>query len=158
MLRSIFVAVLVVHSVEARPAHKNALAQYFGPFLPRKLNDCRTCHLPDKPGTAVTDPDYEKPHNAFGARLKKVKDELRQGGQKTTIESRLDAILDEDADGDGVSNLLEILSGHNPGEKDDRPTASELADAEKLFVLFTKFRKSYPWRPFEAVQRPALPT
>ena len=36
-------------SAFARPPHKKALADYFGPFFAKKLNDCRTCHLPDKP-------------------------------------------------------------------------------------------------------------
>src|SRR5262245_56320267 len=58
---------------EARPAHKQAFADYFGHYLPRKLNDCRTCHLPDPPGVKLEE-GSEKPHNAFGARLKAVKD------------------------------------------------------------------------------------
>ena len=29
----------------ARPPHKKALADYLGPGLARKLNDCRTCHV-----------------------------------------------------------------------------------------------------------------
>ena len=43
-----------------------ALAEYLGPYLSKKLNDCRTCHLPDGPGD-------EKRHNPFGARLRAVK-------------------------------------------------------------------------------------
>jgi len=50
-----------------RPAHKQALAQYFGPFLAKKLNDCRTCHLPDQPGQTAAAPDEEKPHNVLRA-------------------------------------------------------------------------------------------
>src|SRR5947209_591832 len=34
----------------ARPAHKQALIDLFGPALPKKLHDCRTCHLPLEPG------------------------------------------------------------------------------------------------------------
>lgn len=140
----------------ARPAHKQALAQYFGPFLPKKMHDCRTCHVPDKPD-AKTDLDGDKPHNAFGARLKAVKGELRKAGKETTIDARLDAILQEDADGDGVSNLLEILAGRNPGEKDDRPTDAELAAVKAKLADFAKFRASYPWRPFEIVKRSSVP-
>src|SRR5207244_2407424 len=47
----------------AKPAHKKALADYFGPFLAKKLNDCQTCHLPDKTGD-----EDDKPHNPFGIR------------------------------------------------------------------------------------------
>src|SRR4051812_871182 len=92
-------------SLHARPAHKQALADYFGPFLAKKLNACTTCHLPDKPGDQAE--GSEKPHNPFGARLKMVRDELRKAGKKTDIPSRLEAIAQEDSDGDGVSNLLE---------------------------------------------------
>jgi hypothetical protein len=96
----------------ARPAHKKALADYMGPFLAKKLNDCRTCHVPDKPG-AVAD-DENKPHNPFGARLKAVRTELKKADKKADLAACLDAILDEDSDGDGVSNLIELLSGHLP--------------------------------------------
>jgi hypothetical protein len=139
----------------ARPAHKRALADHFGPFLPKKLNDCRTCHLPDPPGTKPS--DDEKPHNAFGARLKAVRKELRKAGKSTTLIDRIMAIADEDSDGDGVPNLVELLTGHNPGDKDDRPTEAELVKAKDLVLAFVKSRNSYPWRPFERVQRPALP-
>src|SRR6516165_4985088 len=73
--------------VLARPAHKQALGEYFGPYLPKKLHDCRTCHLPDPPGYKDGD---DKPHNVFGARLVAVKQELKKAGKKTTIADRLD--------------------------------------------------------------------
>ncbi|MCI0380974.1 MAG: DUF1549 domain-containing protein, partial [Gemmataceae bacterium] len=143
-------------NLHARPAHKQALGQYFGQFLSKKLNDCRMCHLPDAPN-AKEEENVEKPHNPFGARLKAVRNELRKAGKPTTIDARLDAVLNEDADGDGVSNLLEILSGHFPGDKDDRATPDEVAKSKSALAAFTKFRASYPWRPFEPVARPALP-
>src|SRR5262245_1547962 len=143
-------------SAQARPAHKLVFGEYFGQYLPRKLNDCPTCHLPDPPG-AKQDPDADKPHNAFGARLKAVKEELRKAGKRTGIEARLDAILNEDSDGDGVSNLIEILTGHFPGDKDDRPSPAKLADSAKLVTAFLKAKNGYPWRPFEVVKRPAIP-
>jgi hypothetical protein len=82
---------------------------------------------------------------------------LRKAGNGTTIDARLDAVLDEDSDGDGVSNLLEILTGHAPGDKADRPTEKELADAKPKLVEFLRFKKGYPWRPFDVVKRPAAP-
>ena len=154
-LLTLAIFVLTADAAHARPAHKQALAQYFGPHLPKKLNDCRTCHLPDAPGAALEEGD--KPHNLFGQRLKDVRDELRKAGKQTTLDARLDAILQEDTDRDGAVNLVELLTGHNPGEKDDRPAAAELADVKKLLVAFTKFRTGYPWKPFEVVQRPAVP-
>src|SRR5437763_14809055 len=66
-------------------------------------------------------------------------------------------MLAEDADRDGVSNLLEILSGHFPGDSNDRPSAAELESANSKLSEFARFRKSYPWKPFEAVERPKLP-
>jgi cytochrome c553 len=139
--------------IHARPAHKQALAQYFGPFLPKKLNACAACHLPD----TKSEDDTDKPHNLFGARLKSIRGELKKAGKAATIDARLDAVLDEDSDGDGVSNLLEILAGHSPGDKADRPAGKELAEAKAKLVEFQRFRTSYPWRPFEVVKRPALP-
>lgn len=143
--------VLFVSPVWARPAHKKALADGFGPFLTLKLNHCQTCHLPAKPGEA--DNDDDKPHNAFGARLKAVRRELK----KSDVLDRVDAIADEDADEDGVPNLIELLAGHFPGDKADRPAAGEIAAARQKLPAFRKFRSAYPWRPFEAVQRPAVP-
>src|SRR5262249_35746280 len=141
----------------ARPPHKQALADYFGPFLAKSLNDCRTCHLPDPPGAARDGLDSEKPHNAFGKRLAAVKQELRRAGKKTTIADSLEAIADEDSDGDGVSNLLELLTGHQPGDPNDRPTPAELDRARQTLAAFRQAKAAYPWRPFEAVRRPAAP-
>jgi hypothetical protein len=138
----------------ARPAHKQALGEYFGPYLPKKLHDCRTCHLPDPPGFKDGD---DKPHNVFGARLVAVKQELKKAGKKTTIADRLDAIAEEDSDGDGVSNVVEILAGRYPGDPSDRPTAAELAAAKKTLPLWKKYREGYPWRPYEVVEGPAVP-
>src|SRR5947209_5872963 len=103
----------------ARPAHKQALMDLYGPALPRKMHDCRVCHVPDKPGAEEDD----KPHNMFGKRLKAVRKELRKAGKPDDITTRLLMVADEDSDGDGVSNVLELLSGHWPGDASDRPSA-----------------------------------
>src|SRR4051794_586142 len=96
-LLPLVVLLLSATAATARPAHKQALAEYFGPFLAKKLNDCRTCHLPDGPDAKPG--DTEKPHNVFGARLVAVRLELKKAGKKTTIADRLDAVANEDADG-----------------------------------------------------------
>jgi hypothetical protein len=151
------VLLLAAGNAAARPAHKQALVDYFGPTLAKKLNSCTTCHLPDPPGQKADPLDSDKPHNAFGARLKAVRQELRRAGKPTTIADRLDAIANEDSDGDGVSNLVELLTGHLPGDPQDRPTAAELAQVDAALTAFRKFRSAYPWRPFEVVHRPPVP-
>jgi len=147
----------VANLAHARPAHKLALAQYFGSYLPKKLNDCRTCHLPDRPDKQAED-ETEKPHNAFGARLKEVRGELRKAGKSANIEACLERILDEDSDGDGVSNRDEILTGHYPGDKNDYPTAAEFSKAKTIIADFARSKSGYPWRPFEGVKRPMVPS
>jgi Protein of unknown function (DUF1553)/Protein of unknown function (DUF1549) len=150
------VTILAAGAVHARPAHKRALADYFGPFLAKDLNDCRTCHLPDRPD-ATKDDDSEKPHNPFGTRLKAVREELKKAGKRTSIPDRIEAVAEEDSDGDGVPNLLELLSGHAPGDPADKPTAAELARAREVLAAFRKSKDAYAWTPFEVVKRPPVP-
>jgi hypothetical protein len=145
-------SLLSVSPILGKPVHKKALADYFGPFLAAKLNDCRTCHLPDK-----GEGGSEKPHNPFGARLAALKAELSKAGKQSDIAARLEAAANEDSDGDGVSNLVELLTGHFPGDPQDKPTAAELADAPKLLAAFRKHLDSHRWNPFEPVQRRIVP-
>jgi hypothetical protein len=139
----------------ARPPHKKALAEYLGPGLARKLNDCRTCHVPVEAGA---DPEDDRPHNPFGKRLKAVRVELKKSGKPSAIPARIEAIADEDSDGDGVANLLELVTGHFPGEADDRPATGELEKGHLVIASLRQAASGYHWSPFERVQRPALPT
>ncbi len=139
---------------QARPPHKKALADYLGPGLARKLNDCRTCHLVPEEGA---DPAEDRPHNAFGKRLKAVRPELKKGGKPSGIPARVEAIAGEDSDGDGVPNLLELVTGHFPGEADDTPGEAELARGREAIAALERARSGYPWNPFERVERPELP-
>src|SRR5262249_39228541 len=84
--------------------------------------------------------------------------ELRKAGKNTDITTRLEAIADEDSDGDGVSNLIEILAGHQPGDPKDKPSEARVAEARQTLTAFAQFRRAYPWRPFESVKRPAVPS
>lgn len=143
----------VSSQLSARPPYKKALADYFGSFLAKKLNDCRTCHLPDQAGQD----DDDKPHNAFGERLKVVRKELGKAGKTNDLAACLDAIINEESDGDGASNLAEILAGRNPGEKDDKPTVADLEAANAKMAAFRKFREGYRWQPFHVVKRPPVP-
>src|SRR5579883_3012902 len=139
----------------ARPPHKKALADYLGPGLARKLNDCRTCHQPLEDGA---DPEEARPHNPFGKRLKAVRAQLRNAGKPSGIPDRIQAVATEDSDGDGVPNLLELVTGHFPGEPDDRPAGAELARGRAAIAALERAHSGYPWNPFETVQRPAVPT
>ncbi|MBY0523486.1 MAG: DUF1549 and DUF1553 domain-containing protein [Gemmataceae bacterium] len=151
---ALMTALLAASVANARPPYKKSLADYYGPFLPPKLHDCRTCHVALKEGEK--EDAEERDHNGFGARLKALRKELTKAGKKADIITRLQLVADEDADGDGVNNLLEILAGRNPGEADDKPTPAELAEARKKLVAF-KARVYHRWDPFVAVQRPAVP-
>src|SRR5262245_47457380 len=137
----------------ARPAYRRALADLLDLPSSSRLNDCRTCHLAPKPGADEKD----RPHNAFGARLKAVRTELKKAGKPTDIAARILHIAAEDSDKDGVAKLHELLAGTFPGEASDRPDAAGVAAARKKQVVFLDALKGYRWRPFERVTRPGLP-
>jgi hypothetical protein len=150
----VFALVLLAPAfAHARPPYKKALADFLGLDANSKLNDCRTCHVPETPDM----PEGVKPHNPFGARLKAVKDELKKAGRKTDIVSRILAVADEDSDGDGVPNLLELAMGRYPGEPDAKPTAAEAADGRKKVAALLKANGAYAWTPYEKVVRPPVP-
>ena len=83
--------------------------------------------------------------------------QLKKAGKPSGIPARVEAIADEDSDGDGVANLLELVTGHFPGEADDRPDASELARGRAAIAALERSRGGYPWNPFERVSRPPVP-
>ena len=141
----------------ATPQNKKALAEHFGPFLARKLNDCRLCHLPEPRGTLPGE-EADQPHNPFGERLKELRQELKKAGKPSDIVARFQAIVNEDSDGDGTPNLVELLTGHNPGDAKDKPSAQDLQTLPGTQAAWQKFLVSYRWRPFEPVQRPSVPT
>jgi cytochrome c553 len=136
----------------AKPAHKQALAVSMGTYLPARVNDCRLCHAPGDTG-----PHDDKPRNAFGERLEEVRRELKKAGKPTDIPARFEALAREDTDGDGVPNLLEVLTGHFPDDAKDKPTAAELKAAEKTLAKYERFLASYPWKPFAPLARPDVP-
>jgi hypothetical protein len=152
-LGAVALALSLPPAAQARPAYRKALVDLLELPQASRLNDCRTCHLPDKPGAAADD----KPHNAFGKRLKAVRAELRKAGKPADITARLLAIADEDSDGDGVPNLVELLTGHAPGDPRDKPGPAEAAAGRKRQAALLESLRGYRWRPFERVQRPPLP-
>lgn len=146
---------LVVGPVSATPVHRAALERHFDRFLPRPLAQCQTCHLPSD--NKLPESLEEFPHNPFGARLREVGDAARANGQRMELSDRIERIADEDTDGDGIPNRLELLLGHHPGDARDLPTASELAEGSTRSGDFTRFLSEYRWRPFEPVVRPPVP-
>jgi hypothetical protein len=135
---------------DARPAYRRALVDLLGLPAASRLNDCRVCHLPGK------DED-DRPHNAFGKRLAALRGELPKAGKPDDIAARLVAIAHEDADGDGVPNLLELLAGHFPGDPTDKPSAEQIVAARVRQAELFASLKGYRWRPFDRAERPAVP-
>src|SRR5262249_50972677 len=109
---------LVGPPAHARPPPQKAPAAYPRAAPARTPTDCRPCHVEPEPDA---DPSEDRPHNAFGRRLKAVRTELKKAGKPSGIPARIEAIAGEDSDGDGVANLVELLTGHFPGEAGDRP-------------------------------------
>ena len=116
-------------SVHATPANKSALEKHLGPLLADTMQNCAICHIQDH-GTGLESLE-EFPHNPFGDRIRIARTELRQAGKRTRISDRLAHIAEEDSDGDGVTNLEELLLGHFPGNKADTPSTEELNGIEQ---------------------------
>jgi len=152
---SIGMAVMAA-SAGATPANKAALVRYYGAFLPTNLNSCTTCHLPAKLDHPPEDLD-EFPHNDFGKRLRALGKELSAAGKPKDLATRLALIAREDADSDGVPNEAEILLGHNPGERVDKPAKAELAALGQKQRSFAAVQKKYRWEPFLPVRQPDVP-
>ena len=142
-------------AVSATPANKAALEKYYDKFLPRILVQCTTCHLPSE--TKNPESLAEFPHNPFGDRLRRLGEELGKDGKKTDLPTRLASVAREDADHDGVDNQTELLLGHQPGAKADKPNRSELARAKERQTEFARYLIAYRWKPFESVLAPIVP-
>ena len=154
---ALLLAVLSAATTFATPANKIAFAQHFDSLLPASLNNCTTCHLPSDKKAPENLKDF--PHNPFGNRLREVGERLRAEGKRADIPARLALIASEDADGDGIDNLTEILLGHNPGNAQDKPTPAELAvHAAPRRAAYAQHLATYRWKPFDPVKRPPVPT
>ena len=84
---------------------------------------------------------------------------FKTGDQKArlAILARIDAVANEDSDGDGFANLLELVTGHFPGEAGDYPVAAEVAKGRAAIATLRRAASGYRWNPFERVARPELP-
>jgi len=154
---SIALSVWIASSILAlaTPANKAAMERYYEHFQAKSLKQCTTCHLPSE----VKEPaDLDEfPHNPFGDRLRKLGEALEHEGKAKDLATRLVLVAKEDSDGDGIANEDEVLLGSNPGDAKDVPAAEAVAQLPAKRAEFQKFLASYRWRPFERVQRPALP-
>ena len=142
------------------PALGQAAAQEGAGRLPGPRSGQEAQRLPDLPPARPRrepTPSEDRPHNPFGKRLKAVRSELKKAGKPSGIPARVEAVADEDSDGDGVSNLLELVTGHFPGEADDRPAAAELAKGRAAIAALERAQSGYAWNPFERVERPEVP-
>ncbi len=133
-------------SAEATPANKKALAKFFGPHFPIALDSCATCHVRAEPEGAEKLEEF--PHNAFGRALH---------GKDGKIAERLAEVIGQDSDGDGVSNLDEILLARSPGRAESETVSADAERLEELRQDFAVWNDRYAWKPFEPVVRPSPP-
>lgn len=147
----LLLAAVAAACARATPVNKAGLQRHYGPLLGKDLDRCTTCHLPS--ANKAPESLDEFPHNPFGKRLW----ELGRRTHQTEIAPRLKAVANEDSDGDGVVNEVELLLGHNPGDPKDFPAKAEFAGLEEKQAALKKRLRSYQWRPFEAVARPTIP-
>ncbi|MDA1164423.1 MAG: DUF1553 domain-containing protein [Planctomycetota bacterium] len=150
-----FVLWILPGVANATPANRQGLLQYLGRFRSERLDSCAVCHLRAKPDGAESLDEF--PHNAFGDRLRLIGEEAAENGPELTIQERLARTAEEDSDGDGVSNLRELLAGTSPGSAKDKPVAAESERIEKLLAEFAEYSERYQWRPFKPVVRPDVP-
>lgn len=137
-----------VEPAKANPANKQALLRFLGKYRVEQLDSCAVCHVRAHPEGVESLDDF--PHNEFGARLSEI-------GEEHSIRDRLMQIADEDSDGDGISNLRELLFGKFPGDSKVKPNALAAEKIEQRLIEFREYSKRYQWRPFDPVVRPAVP-
>jgi hypothetical protein len=137
----------------AKPQHKESLGRYYGSLLDANLKRCHTCHIVPEGVTEATLADSGAEHNAFGKRLSELGEKLI-GNRAPELAARLKAVADEDADGDGVANEIELLAGTTPGDASQKPTAEQLTSA---IDHQREFRAQYRWEPWQPVSRPEVP-
>jgi hypothetical protein len=150
----IFFATFCADWAWAKPQHKQSLVRYYGSYLDSSLRHCSTCHVVP---SGVSEPDLanmDPEHNAFGMRLRELGEQLTDEGDVPDIVSRLKQVADEDADGDGATNELELLSATGPSDATSVPSADQLAAAA---VKRNDFHTQYKWDSWLPVKRPEVP-
>src|SRR5262245_37518156 len=104
-----------------RPEHKQSLKRYYGEAIPAAAFPCTTCHEVAIDADETKLADEAPPHNAFGKRLRELGEQLEADGKPFDLITRLKLVADEDADGDGAANELELFAGRAPGKAEDAP-------------------------------------
>ncbi len=146
------------HFVHARPPYRQSLRRHYGELLPQSLQACATCHdVKEQANASAAFDDSVPPHNAFGERLAEVVASLPGAANFSDVPTGLRKIAKEDSDGDGVSNELEIVTGHAPGLATDTPSVDEISTAKSRLKTFFSQRSDYAWQPFLPVRRPPVP-
>lgn len=143
----------------AIPPHRQALKKYYGVHLAQSLHQCATCHLSkdEVPDPEEYDPEAP-PHNVFGERLARLGEEFETEGKPTDVALRLEAVANEDADGDGVPNEIEILLGRHAGRPEPPPEKEAIEEALRKQEQLRERSIAYRWAPFRRVERPAIPS
>ncbi len=146
---------MVARVAVANPANQAALQKHFGSLMPEHLRSCALCHVADHAADASSLEEF--PHNAFGAAVRIAGERLLEDGKDDAIPNRFQVVANRDADGDGHSNLVEILLGSRPGSQSDIPDQDSLSRQASLIESYQAKINQYAWRPFAVVQRPPVP-
>jgi len=104
MLLALGLALLLANTAWSRSGYLNEFNSRYG-TVNTKLDDCNTCHV------------TTRNRNPYGADLERA---LNSNGFDTAVS--LESIEPDDADGDGASNILEIVAGTYPGDPGDIPS------------------------------------
>ena len=153
-----FLPIFVNQAALARPPYKHTLKKLYGARLNANLHQCATCHLAkDEVGVGEAFDEENPPHNVFGERLRELGDAIGEEEPGGDILARLQRIANEDADGDGIANELEILAGKYPGRSQSRPDEQELIAARDALAAREREATGYAWEPFQRVTRPDVP-
>ncbi len=91
--------------------------------LNEKIANCALCHAGEKP----SEHNLGKYGQAFRAALAATP----RKGPKNRYVAAMEAIADQDSDGDGATNGEEIALGTFPGDPKSTPTAEQLAAYRK---------------------------
>lgn len=163
LLLAVFFTIVGPQYSLARPPYKHSLKKLYGARLNANLHQCSTCHMTkdEVPHNEEFDED-NPPHNDFGKRLKELGEstvDVATDGNplEGDILSRLKRIVEEDSDGDGVANEVEILAGKQPGRAKSYPDKDELLAAKASMEARQREATGYAWEPFRQVQRPRVP-